>query len=163
MKPIAAITAALLLATPLAAWSQQKSAIELKTTAAVEVVKKNEKGEKTVALADAAKATKTPGDIVVFTTTYTNNGKKPAEAVVITNPVPEHTAYVNGSASGANAKIDFSVDGGKTFAAADKLTVREKAGQRKAGAADYTTIRWTLTAPVPVNGSGNVSYKAKIK
>ena len=163
MKRTAALAVALMLAVPLPTWAQQKNAVELKTSAAVEVVKKNEKGEKAITLVDAAKATKTPGDVIVFTTTYKNNGTKPADAVVITNPVPEHMVYVEGSATGGNTKIDFSVNSGKTYGAPDKLTIKEKTGERKATAADYTTIRWTLIKSIPAGGTGNVSFKAKIK
>ncbi|HTG01809.1 MAG TPA: hypothetical protein VK654_14605 [Nitrospirota bacterium] len=159
---MALLTAALLASS--AAWAQQKDAIELKTSAQVEVVKKNEKGDKTVTFVDAAKESKVPGDVVLFTTTYTNTGKQPADAVVITNPVPEHTVYIAESAAGANTRIDFSVDGGKTYAAPDKLTLKDKNNiTRKAAAADYTHIRWTLTKSLPAGGSGSVSYKAKIK
>jgi len=164
MRRIAMVALAMTLLVPAAGWAQQKNAIELKSSAEVEVVKKNEKGERTTTLVDAAKATKAPGDTIVFTTMYTNTGKKPAEAVVITNPVPEHMLYLDQSATGANTRIDFSVDNGKTYAASDKLQVKDKTGQmRKAAAGDYTNIRWTLIKPLPAKGTGSVSYKAKIK
>jgi uncharacterized repeat protein (TIGR01451 family) len=164
MKTIAMAMLATALLASTAAWAQKKDMIELKTSAQVEVVKKNDKGDKTVTLVDAAKGTKVPGDIVLFTTTYTNMGKNPADAVVITNPVPEHTFYVADSAAGANTRIDFSVDGGKTYAAPDKLTLKDKSGMtRKAMAADYTNIRWILTKPLPAGSTGSVSFKTKIK
>jgi len=40
------------------------------------------------------------------------------------NPVPENMTYIDKSAEGKGARIDYSVDGGKTYGAADKLTSR---------------------------------------
>lgn len=160
-KTLCLIVAALLL--PLAAGAQQKGSIELKSLAEVEVVQTDAAGKKTVSRVDAATAKVVPGDVVVFTTEYRNIGSKPTESVVITNPVPEHVVYVDKSAVGRGARIDFSVDGGKGYATAGKLVVTEAGKKRKAGAQDYTHIRWTLTKPVPPGGKGNVSFKAKIK
>lgn len=153
----------LVLLLPLAAGAQQKGSIELKSLAEVEVVQTDAAGKKTVSRVDAATAKVVPGDIVIFTTEYRNIGSRPAENVAITNPVPEHVVYVDKSAGGRGARIDFSVDGGKGYAAAEKLVVTEAGKKRKAGAQDYTHIRWTLTKPVPPGGKGSVSFKAKIK
>jgi uncharacterized repeat protein (TIGR01451 family) len=149
---------------PLAAGAQEKGNIELKSISEVEVATKSVAGKKEVKRVDTGKATVVPGDTVVFTTTYRNIGAKPAENVVITNPVPEHTTYVDKSAEGKGTAIDFSTDGGKSYAAPDKLTVKDAQGKtRKAGAADYTHIRWTLNKSLAPGGMGSVSFKAKIK
>jgi uncharacterized repeat protein (TIGR01451 family) len=155
---------ALALLMPAGAWSQQKGAIELKTTAEVEVVEKNQQGEKTVTRVDVAKAIKTPGDTVVFTTVYSNTGAKPATDIVINNPVPEHMSYLDKSAEGGNTRIDFSADNGKTFGAPDKLKIKNANGTvRPALGKDYTHIRWTVISPLASGGTGTVSYKARIK
>jgi uncharacterized repeat protein (TIGR01451 family) len=41
-----------------------------------------------------------PGDQVVYTVTFTNNGDEPASKIVVTDPVPEQMRYVDGSAFG---------------------------------------------------------------
>lgn len=149
---------------PLSAGAQERGTIELKSISEVEVVTKSAAGKKEVKRVDTGKATVVPGDTVVFTTTYRNIGDKPAEKVVITNPVPEHTLYVEKSAEGKGTVIDFSVDGGKSYASPDNLTVKDTQGKtRKAGAADYTHIRWTLNKSLVSGGKGSVSFKAKIK
>lgn len=146
------------------AQQKEKGTIELKSVSEVEVVTKNAAGMKEVKRVDTGKAKVVPGDTVVFTTSYRNTGAKPAEKVVITNPVPEHTIYVDKSAEGKGAVIDFSTDGGKSYATPDKLTVKDAAGKvRKAGPADYTHIRWTVTKSLSPGGTGSVSFKAKIK
>lgn len=109
-----------------------------------------------------------PGDEVVYTTTYTNTGTRPAEKVVITNPVPTHTRYREGSALGAGTRIAFSVDGGKTYAPREKLSVtsRDASGKdivRPATADDYTNIRWELTDAVAPGKSGFVRFRVVVK
>jgi uncharacterized repeat protein (TIGR01451 family) len=163
MKKILQVVLALVLLAPMAAWAQQKGAIVLKSVAQVEVAEKNQKGEKSVTRIDVTKATTVPGDTVVFTTHYTNTGKRPATSVVITNPIDEHMTYIDGSAEGNNTRIEFSTDG-KTYNSPDKLMVKNAQGMvRQARGEDYTGIRWTLTKPLSAGGSGSVSFKAKIK
>lgn len=149
---------------PLMAWGQHKGAIELTSVAEVEILQKNEKGKEELKRVEAATANVAPGDTVIFTVRYVNKGDKPAADVVINNPVPQHMAYVEKSAEGAGARIVFSIDGGKTYATADKLKVKGADGKdRIAMASEYTHIRWTLEKPVAKNGKGRVSFRAKVK
>jgi uncharacterized repeat protein (TIGR01451 family) len=164
MQRILQIGLMLALFLPAAAWTQQKGAIELKSVAEVDVTEKNEKGEMVKKRVEAATTKTVPGDTVIFTTYYTNQGKQPATAVVITNPIDEHMAYVEHSAEGSNTRIEFSTDGGKTYNSPEKLTVRNAQGLvRPARAEEFTHIKWTMTGPLSAGGSGSVSFKAKIK
>lgn len=109
-----------------------------------------------------------PGDAVVYTISYTNKGARAAERVVVTNPVPQHTRMRAGSAEGAGTEITYSVDGGKTFAAPDKLTVtvRDASGKsatRPAVAADFTHVRWALKDPLAAGASGFVRFRTVIQ
>jgi uncharacterized repeat protein (TIGR01451 family) len=149
---------------PAAVPAQQKSAIELKSVAEVEVAEKNAQGETVTKRKEAALAKVVPGDVVVFTTRYVNTGKEPAGNVTIMNPVPDHMSYIDKSVEGKGARIDFSVDGGKTYGQPDKLKVTDGQGKvRPALARDYTHIRWILTAPLAPGGTGSVSFKAQLK
>ncbi len=162
-KTVISIMFALLLL-PAAARAQQQGSIELKSLSQVDVTEINANGKKEVKRVDAAKAKVVPGDVVIFTTIYTNIGKQPAEKVVITNPMPEHMDYVDQSAEGKGTKIDFSVDKGKSYGAPDTLLVTDAQGKkRKAGPADYTGIKWTLGKPLPPGSTGSVSFKAKVQ
>jgi uncharacterized repeat protein (TIGR01451 family) len=141
----------------------QAQTVELVTKAEreIEVV---EKGVKSKKLLPPQKMV--PGDEVFYTVTYTNKTAKPAENVTVTNPVPKNTRYRDGSAAGENAEITFSVDGGKTFATPDKLTVAAKdkgaTGVRPASGADYTHIRWVVKQNVAPGQSGSVRFRAVI-
>jgi uncharacterized repeat protein (TIGR01451 family) len=108
-----------------------------------------------------------PGDEVVYTVSYANKGARAAERVVVINPVPQHTKVRAGSVEGANTEIAYSVDGGKSYAAPDKLmvTVRDAKGaavSRPAVAADFTHVRWTLKEPLPPGASGFVRFRAVV-
>ena len=49
--------------------------------------------------------------------------------------------YVDGSAFGPGTEIQFSVDGGATFAPAGELNVSENGEVRQAEANDFTHVR----------------------
>lgn len=155
---------ALCMAVPATAAAPPKDAIEVTTMAVVDLVHKNEKGEKTVVQKDVSAAKIVPGDVVTFTLTYTNRGTQPATGVVITNPVPDHMTYLDKSAEGKGTKIDFSVNRGKSYDAPDRLTVKDAQGKvRPARGQDYTHVRWVLGTPLAPGGSGTVSFKAQVK
>lgn len=105
-----------------------------------------------------------PGQEVVYVITYRNTGAKPAENVKVKNPVPKGLVYVPGSANAPGAQVDVSVDGGKQFGALEKLKVPGGDGKpRAATAADVTTVRWILAAPVKAGAEGKVSYRARVQ
>lgn len=114
-----------------------------------------EAGVKRIVLVPAG--TITPGQEVIYNLSYANGGAKPAEQVVLTNPVPKTLEYV----SGDSALV--SVDGGKTFAVLTALKVIEADGkQRPAAPKDVTHVRWNLAAIAP-GASGHVLFKARLK
>jgi uncharacterized repeat protein (TIGR01451 family) len=163
MRTVVVLSIAILLLLQAPAPAQQKGSIVLTSVSEVEVVKLNAEGKKEVKRVDAAKAAVVPGDTVIFTVSYANTDTKPADRVIVINPVPEHVIYMDKSAEGKGTTIEFSVDGGKTYAAPGKLTVTSAGKQRPAIAADYTHIRWTLNKPLTPGGKGSVSFKAQIK
>jgi uncharacterized repeat protein (TIGR01451 family) len=148
---------------PLAARAQQGD-IVVTSIAEVEVKEKTAQGNVEVKRVEASKTNVAPGDTVLFTTRYINKGKKAATGVVVTNPVPEHMAYLDKSAEGKGTKIDFSIDSGKSYATAEKLQIKGKDGKvRPALAGDYTHIRWTVSSPLAPGAGGSVSFSARIK
>ncbi|MDE2561734.1 MAG: DUF11 domain-containing protein [Sphingomonadales bacterium] len=100
-----------------------------------------------------------PGDKLVFTTHYRNDGKQSVENFVVTNPLPSGVIY---SADGASGAV-VSVDGGKTWGALETLKVADgKGGERAAQASDVTHVRWTVASIAP-GASGAVSYRATVR
>ena len=135
--------------------------IRLKAVAEVEVTVVNDKGETEVKRVPAAKVV--PGTEVIYTITVSNLGDQPADSVVVTDPIPENTTYVDRSAFGAGTKITFSVDGGKSYDLAGKLKVKDAAGKlRAATASDYTHIRWVLNFTLKPKDVAPVWFKARL-
>lgn len=105
-----------------------------------------------------------PGTQVIYTTRFTNKGAKPAGNVVIDNPIPANTAFITGSAFGANTAISYSVDGGKSYDLPGKLRVRNADGStRAAEPRDYTHIRWRYVGELVPGKRGEVGFRVVIK
>jgi uncharacterized repeat protein (TIGR01451 family) len=139
--------------------AQQKGSIELRMIAEQEVEVTSAEGEKEVKRMPAAVVV--PGDEVIYTISYRNVGEDTADSVVITNPVPTHMLYKDGSAGGEGTVITFSVDDGKTYDVPGNLKVLDADGkERSAVASDYTHIRWTLEKSVSPEAVGYVSFRA---
>lgn len=108
-----------------------------------------------------------PGDVVVYTISYVNTGDEAATNANLDDPIPQGTVYIPGSATGENAEITFSIDGGKTFKKPSLLTYEIKLPDGKvekkiASPEQYTNIRWTINT-IPARGKGEVSFKVKVK
>ena len=162
MKRIISVTLSFLLLAFTASsivYAQAKGSIELRMTAEQEIEVVNADGEKEMRRIEAAKVV--PGDEVIYTIHYMNAGAEPADSVVITNPIPIHMMYKEGSASGEGTAITFSVDGGKTYDLPENLIILDSKGkERPATASDYTHVRWTLTGSLLPETGGNVSFRA---
>lgn len=142
--------------------AQALAHIEVSTSAEIEVLEVNAQGEQIVKRTPATSVV--PGTEVIYTITARNTGDVPADHVVVTNRVPEQTVYVDGSAAGPDAVVTFSVDGGKSYAAAEQLTVRDAAGEpRAATAADFTHVRWTFRTSLDPVQEVPVWYRARVK
>lgn len=138
------------------------AAVELKSEAFREVEVTDKDGNKIRKLEALTRAT--PGQEVIYILTYRNTGKKAANNVVVSNPVPKELTYVAGSAVGANTRFDVSVDDGKRYAPLEQLTIKNADGTtRPATATDVTNLRWTLVAPLKAGAKGSVTYRTLLK
>lgn len=140
----------------------QQEIIRFESTAEVELAKVTPQGEKVLERRPATLVV--PGTVVIYTNRYTNQGSEAAEGLVITNPLPENMAYLDGSAFDEGTVVVFSVDGGQSFDRPEDLTVTDTDGSRRpAQAEDYTHIRWKVLAPLSPGATGEVEYRAKLK
>jgi uncharacterized repeat protein (TIGR01451 family) len=100
-----------------------------------------------------------PGDHLLFTTRYHNDGAQAVTNFVVTNPLPSAVALASDSASGT----EVSVDGGKTWGQLGSLKVAGTEGTpRAATAADVTHVRWTIPSIAP-GASGEVQYHGIVR
>ncbi len=155
----AAAVAALLTA---GAAGAQQGAIELSTRVEKRVLLKLPDGRVEEKRLPADRVV--PGDVVAYTIEAKNVTTRPAERVVITDPIPTHTRYVDGSAQARNAELQFSVDGGKSFGRPEKLVITEPDGTRRAArASDYTHIRWVFAQPLAPAESRSAQFFAQLQ
>ena len=141
--------------------AQEQGHLNVTTVVQKEELTVNEAGEADTRLVTAE--TVIPGDRVVYTITFQNISEDDAENVVITNPIAASLIYVDGSAFGPGTEIQFSVDGGKAYAARDELTVTENGTERPAEAKDFTHIRWVMKQDLPVGAQGMARFSAVLK
>ncbi len=163
MKTFITLILALMISTlGTAAWAIGNENITLEAAAEIEIEITKDDGTKGVKRVPATKVI--PGTEVIYTISYTNVGNQPADNIVITDPIPEHMLYVGGSARGTDTAITYSADGGKTFASANKLKVKNADGSvRLAQSADYTHIRWALNEALKPEHTGQVEFRARLK
>ena len=104
-----------------------------------------------------------PGAEIVWSTTARNVCAKPADNVVINQPVPEHMEFVADSAIGGGAQITLSVDG-RDFLPAGQLTARNTDGSaRPARATDVRFVRWTLNSAIAPQNEFAARFRAVLQ
>jgi len=90
------------------------------------------------------------GDEVHYTIRLRNPGKNPVTDVQVTKRMPFGLHYLPGSATGPACDIEFSADGGKTFAA-------------KPQDGDYTHVRWSMRQPLPPSSTALLRFRATFR
>ena len=81
-----------------------------------------------------------------------------ANKVQVSQKIPANTTYVPGSAGGPGADVEFSIDGGQTFARAEHLKLEDGS---IAPPERYTHIRWTLRNPLAPGATALARFRAK--
>jgi uncharacterized repeat protein (TIGR01451 family) len=142
------------------AFAQDAAHLKLTTVVHKEEVVTADNGEEKKEL--VAATTVVPGDSVIYTITFENVSPESAENVTITNPVPANLTYEVGSAFGPGAVIEFSVDGGAVYGAANSLTITENGETRNARPEDYTHIRWVMQSDLAAGAQGVARFRARL-
>jgi len=106
----------------------------------------------------------TPGDEVIYTLEIRNSGSAFLRAFAVPYAIPNHMRYVADSAVGPGADVSYSVDGGRTFAWPDDLTVEGPQGlPRPATPPDYTYILWRLKHGLKGHAVAFAHFRAIVK
>lgn len=103
------------------------------------------------------------GQVVYYTVRITNQTTVPLRNVAVVQSVPANTTYLADSAAGPGADVSFSVDGGRSFAPAQALTIEVEGSQRPAQAAQYTHIRWQLRNPLAPGAIALARFRATFR
>ena len=108
-----------------------------------------------------------PGERILYNVELLNRGDKEARNASAFGPIPAGTAFVPETATTApNLKLEYSIDGGKTFAAKPVITRTTKDGHPEtvpAPAEQYTTIRWSVTEPLAPGARIQLSYQVQVR
>jgi len=104
------------------------------------------------------------GDEIHYTVRVRNPGKEAVADIVVTKRLPFGVRYLRNSATGPAAEVQFSIDGGKTFATPDALQRAVGGGKktpRKALDDQYTHVRWVLRKPLGPSSTALLRFRAK--
>ena len=86
--------------------------------------------------------------------------------MVFINPVPAGLRYVDRSAGAdrQDVAVEYSTDGGKTFAATPLVTevVDGKRVQRPASPEQYTHVRWTVQGSIAPGATVTAEFRAEL-
>jgi len=103
------------------------------------------------------------GDEVHYTVRVHNPGKQAVDTVVVTKRLPFGVHYLRGSATGPAAEVQFSIDGGETYATPETLARAAgggKKGPQKPLENDYTHVRWVLRKPLGPASTALLRFRA---
>jgi uncharacterized repeat protein (TIGR01451 family) len=100
-----------------------------------------------------------PGDTLVFTTSYRNEGASQVNDFIIVNPIPADLVLTDEAATGT----EVSVDGGAHWGHLADLKLLDEAGQeRPATIEDITHMRWVFARVAP-SEKGEVRFSARVR
>ncbi len=100
-------------------------------------------------------------DQLIYTVRVTNEAAQAVDGVRVTSEIPPTVRYVADSAVGPGSLALFSVDDGRTFGAPAELSVAGDDGARRAAEpADYTHVRWILSAALEAGATGFLRFRA---
>ncbi|OIO55975.1 MAG: hypothetical protein COX57_11000 [Alphaproteobacteria bacterium CG_4_10_14_0_2_um_filter_63_37] len=155
------ICTALTLVAP-AAWAAPKMSVTITQEQEVVVEENGKQVTKRVEVVEA-----TPGEELIYTLEYRNDGDEAAKDVVLNDPIPANTQFVAGSAFGPGAEILYSVDGGASYNKPALLSYKVTRSdgtqeQRQATPVDYTNIQWIVESVEP-GKSGIVGFRVRVK
>jgi len=94
------------------------------------------------------------GTRLYFRLQVANKGSEPVRQIVIDNPIPPNTTYIDKSAGGGKGQAEFSLDYGTSWARPEEL-LEEVVTPTAAGKlqvvnpARYTNIRWYIEEVQP--------------
>lgn len=135
--------------------------IEFKNIAEVEIEVKAADGKTEKKRTPVQKAV--PGTQVFYTSTFKNISARPAGNIVINNPIPANTMLVAASPYGEGMEISYSADGGKSWAAADKVKVKGADGkERPAALSELTHVRWTQRGELAPGKQGEAGFSVTV-
>ena len=143
-----------------AAAADPMAAVKIDSSIRVERAGQSGSGETVTSLLDPATVKVVPGDSLLFTNHYRNNGETAVTGFVVNNPVHKAVTFVEVLEDWALV----SIDGGQNFGKLSELVATDAdQNSRPAVASDVTHIRWVLQSPIAPGASGDVHFRGTVK
>ncbi|MBE9008638.1 DUF11 domain-containing protein [Pseudanabaenaceae cyanobacterium LEGE 13415] len=141
--------------------------VELKLIAKQRVIQKDTQGKEQVSWNVLTKDTMVQkGTVLRFQVVAKNAGDRPAQKLVVTQPIPRGTTYAANSATANGAELTYSTDGGKTFTANPMLQVALPDGRtemKPAPVESYSHVRWTFEKAIAPKNTLEVTYDVSVR
>jgi uncharacterized repeat protein (TIGR01451 family) len=104
-----------------------------------------------------------PGDTLRYSLTFANREARALANIVFNNPVPAGVVVIPTPAT-AGLRVEYSIDGGFTYAERPMVVVDEDGRRvsRPAEPESYTHIRWTVTDSIAPGTSVTARYDARV-
>ncbi len=107
-----------------------------------------------------------PGDVLRYRLVFTNTAGRPVRGVNLANPLPRSFRLVGGSvrSSRADARPEYSADGGRTFSAQpeEEVVVEGRRVRRPVAPERYTHVRWTVDGWVAPGATVTAEFDARL-
>lgn len=106
------------------------------------------------------------GDEIAYDIAAANAGGAAAVHLVGVGKIPAGTSYIGGSAKSAHARVEFSLDGGKTWSTTPMIKVKRSDGTivlKKADPSLYTTIRFVAAGALAPHAGDMYTYEVRVK
>lgn len=147
---------------------QIQQALQLVLAAEKQVVTKDQQGKQKISwqtLTGGAKVM--PGDVLKYTLSGENKSDRAIKNLTLNQPIPKGMVYVLNSAKTVreDAKITYSIDGGRSFVDNPTIKVSVAGGKvetKPAPATAYTHIRVQLPS-VPAKTTVKVTYQTQVR
>lgn len=106
-----------------------------------------------------------PGDVLGYSLAFTNRTGSSVRHVQFVDPLPKGLVYRTGSARADKAVgIEYSIDGGKSWAMKPMVTVMENGRRvlKPAPREAYSHIRWTVSEPLAPGAQVTAAFEAEV-
>lgn len=146
---------------------QQQKALQLLLEAEKQVLTKDEQGKQKVTWQPLkGQAVVQSGDVLRYTLKAENTSDRPVKNLILNQPIPKGMVYVLKSTTVTNnAKISYSIDGGRSFVENPTVKVTLPNGKveiQPAPASAYTNIRLQLPL-VAVKTTVKATYQTQVR
>jgi uncharacterized repeat protein (TIGR01451 family) len=107
------------------------------------------------------------GEVLDWTINSENSGQAAAIDYKAVGRIPAGTTFVAGSAKAdASARVEYSLDGGKSYAANPTIEEKQADGSTRkvtAPVSMYTNVRYEWADPLAPGGHVSAAYKVRVK